>query len=122
MFCGCCKRPSLTHKFTVLQVHVVGATNREALKDSNLFALKIVQDFFRKYTKIEPRRVAEFAYNFEHLAIDSRLEIAFEGKPKGFDAPSYKVLQTKHRQGLLYSTSKPDLLRGTSHRVTSITT
>jgi hypothetical protein len=83
MFCGCCcKRPSLTHKFTALQVHVVGATNSEALRDSNLLALTIVLDFFRKYTKINPQRVTEFAYNFEHLAIYSRLEIAVEGKPK----------------------------------------
>jgi hypothetical protein len=80
-------------------VHVVGATNREALRDLNLFALKIVQDFFRKYTKIDPQRVAEFAHNFEHLAIDSRLEIAFEGKPKGFDAPSYKVFTNETPSG-----------------------
>jgi hypothetical protein len=100
MFCGCCcKRPSLTHKFTILQVHVVGATNREALRDSNIFALKIVQDFFRKYTKIDPHRVTEFAHNFENLAIDSRLEIAFEGKPKGFEAPSYKVYTNETPSG-----------------------
>jgi hypothetical protein len=33
------------------------------------------------------------------LAIDSRLEIAFEGKPKGFDAPSYKVFTNETPSG-----------------------
>jgi hypothetical protein len=80
-------------------VHVVGATNSEALRDSNLFPLTFVKDLFRKYTKINPQRVAEFAYNFEHLAIDSRLESAFEGKPKGFDAPSYKVFTNETPSG-----------------------
>jgi hypothetical protein len=84
-------------------VHVVGAINREALRDSNIFALKIVQDFFRKYTKIDPHRVTEFAHNFEHLAIDSRLEIAFEGKPKGFEAPSYKVYTNETPSGTVIS-------------------
>lgn len=35
----------------------------------------------------------EFAHNFEYLEVDSRLKIAFEGKPKGFAALSYIVHQ-----------------------------
>jgi hypothetical protein len=97
---ACCgKRSSLTHKFTILQVHVVGATSIEALQNSNLFALTIVKDFFRKYTRINPERLTEFAYNFEHLVIDSRLEIVFEGKPKGFEAPSCKVFTNETPAG-----------------------
>jgi hypothetical protein len=97
---SCCgKRPSLTHKFTILQVHFVGATSSVALTNSNIFALTIVKDFFRKYTKIDPQRVTEVAHNFEHLEVDSRLEIAFEGKPRGSEALSYKVFTNKTASG-----------------------
>jgi hypothetical protein len=97
---SCCgKRRSLTHKFTILQVHVVGATSSVALRNSNIFALTIVKDFFRKYTKSDPQRVTEFAHNFEHLGVDSRLDIAFEGKPRGFEAPSYKVFTNETPAG-----------------------
>jgi hypothetical protein len=33
------------------------------------------------------------------LEVDSRLEIAFEGKPKGFQAPSYKVFTNENPNG-----------------------
>jgi hypothetical protein len=67
--------------------------------DSQIFALTIVRDFFRKYTKFDPQKINEFAYNFENLEIDSRLEIAFQGKPKGFEAPSYKVFTNETSSG-----------------------
>jgi hypothetical protein len=37
--------------------------------------------------------------NFENLEIDSRLEIVFEGKPRGFEAPSYKVFTNETSSG-----------------------
>ncbi|KDR10466.1 hypothetical protein L798_15614 [Zootermopsis nevadensis] len=97
---SCCRRPPpVTHKFTVLLVHVVGATNSGTLIGSNVFARTLVKNFFKKYTKINPQRVNEFAYNFEDLEVDSRLEIAFEGKPKGFAAPSFKVFTNETSTG-----------------------
>jgi hypothetical protein len=58
-----------------------------------------VRNFFRKYTKISPDRIDEYAYKFRNLEVDSRLEIAFEGKPKGFQAPSYKVFTNENSNG-----------------------
>jgi hypothetical protein len=85
--------------FTVLLVHVVAATSPTALQDSDLFALTLVKNFFRKYMKIEPERVDEHAPKFKNLEVDSRLEIAFEGTPKGFQAPSYKVFTNENPNG-----------------------
>jgi hypothetical protein len=85
--------------FTVLLINVVAATTPTALKDSDLFALTLVKGFFRKYTKISPERIEEHAYKFKRLEVDSRLEIAFEGEPKGFQAPSYKVFTNENPNG-----------------------
>jgi hypothetical protein len=85
--------------FTVLLLHVVASTSPTALQNSDLFALALVTNFFRKYTKISPERIDEHAHKFKHLEGDSRLEIAFEGKPKGFQAPSYKVFTNENQNG-----------------------
>jgi hypothetical protein len=85
--------------FTVLLVHVVAATSATALQDSDLFALALVQNFFRKYTKIDPGQVDEHVSKFKNLEVDSRLEIAFKSTPKGFQAPSYKVFTNENPRG-----------------------
>jgi hypothetical protein len=59
----------------------------------------VVKNFFRKYTHINPDRIDEHAHKFKYLEVDSRLEIAFEGKPKGFQAPSYKVFTNENPNG-----------------------
>jgi hypothetical protein len=99
---SCGKRTSLTRKFTILQVRVVGAMSSVALRNSNIFASTTVKVFFRKYTEINPQRVTEFAHNFEHLEVDSRLKIAFERKPKGFDGPSCKVFTNETPSGTAF--------------------
>jgi hypothetical protein len=58
-----------------------------------------VKIFFRKYTKVSPDRIDDHAHKFQHLEFDSRLEIAFEGKLKGFQAPSYKVFTNENSNG-----------------------
>lgn len=90
-----------THPFTVLLVHVVAATSPTALQDSDVFALALVKNFFHKYTKISPERIDEHAPKFQQLGVDSRLEIAFEGTPKGFQAPSYKVFTNENSNGMV---------------------
>jgi hypothetical protein len=60
-------------------VHVVALTPTSALRNSSAFAIQLVQDFFKKYTKIDPERVIELSDRFRNLEVDSRLEIAFEG-------------------------------------------
>jgi hypothetical protein len=58
-----------------------------------------VKSFFSKYTNISPDRIDEHAYKFKRLEVDSRLETAFEGKPKGFQALLYKVFTNKNLNG-----------------------
>jgi hypothetical protein len=77
-----------TPKFTVLLIHVVAATSHTALQDSYLFALVLVKNSFRKYTKFDPAKVDEHAHKCKRLEVNSMTEIAFKGKPRGFQAPS----------------------------------
>jgi hypothetical protein len=80
-------------------IHVVAENGPTALQGSDLFALVLVKNFFHKYTHINPDRVDKHAYKFKRLEVDSWLEIAFEGKPKGFQAPSYKVFMNENSNG-----------------------
>jgi hypothetical protein len=74
-WCSCEERLDLREAplFTVLLVHVVAATSPTALQDSDLFALTLVKNFFRKYTKVSPDRIDDHAHKFRHLEADSRL-------------------------------------------------
>jgi hypothetical protein len=45
--------------------------------------------------------VLELSDRFRNLEIDSRLEIAFEGNPKGFAIPSYSVYNHKSMAGIV---------------------
>jgi hypothetical protein len=101
MNCLCSGKPSsLSRKFTVLLVHVVPSTPVSALRHSSAFAIQLVQDFFKKYTRINPERVIELSDRFWNLEVDSRLEIAFEGKPIGFEVPSYSVYNHQSEYGI----------------------
>jgi hypothetical protein len=64
-----------------------------ALEGSSKYAreLRVVERFIRKYTKLSPVLVGEHAYKFSRLAMDSRLQITFMGKPSRFQAPSFKI-------------------------------
>jgi hypothetical protein len=88
-------------KFTVLLVHVVAATPRTALRHSSAFAIQLIQDFLRKYTKVNPEKVIDLSDRFRHLEVDSRLEIAFEGKPQKFVVPSYAVYNHQSEDGIV---------------------
>jgi hypothetical protein len=37
----------------------------------------------------------------KNLIASSRLEIAFEGRPKGYKTPNYKVFKYEHSKGLI---------------------
>ena len=87
-------------EFTVLLVHVLNVSHPVALEGSSKYARELVERFIRKYTKISPVLVGEHAYKFSRLAVDSRLEITFVGKPSGFQAPSYKVYKYELSEGL----------------------
>jgi hypothetical protein len=78
-------------EFTVLYVHVLYVSHPLALEGSSTYAKELVQRFFRKYTNIDPDRVDAHARKFLRLAADSRIEIAFVGKPRNYQAPSYRI-------------------------------
>jgi len=70
---------------------VVGSTPPSALRHSTPFAIQLVQDLLKEHTKIDIGKVAELSDRFCNLEVDSRLEIVFKGKPRGFAAPSHSV-------------------------------
>jgi hypothetical protein len=73
-------------EFTVLLVHVLNVSHPVALEGSRKYAREQVERFIHKYTKLSPVLVGEHAYKFSRLAVDSRLEVTFVGKPSGFQA------------------------------------
>ena len=89
-FCTDSRKPDI-QKFTVLLVHVVGSTPPSALRHSTPFAIQLVKDFFKEHTKVDIDKVTELSDRFRNLEVDSRLEIVFKGKPKGFEIPSHAV-------------------------------
>jgi len=102
MNCFCIgSRKPLTQKFTVLLVHVVGSTPQSALRHSTPFAIQLVKDFFIEHTKVDINKVTELSDRFRNLEVDSRLEIVFKGKPKGFDVPSHAVFTHQSEYGLV---------------------
>jgi hypothetical protein len=59
-----------------------------------------VQDFFKKYTQINPQRVVELSDRFRNLEIDSGPAIGFEEKLKGFEAP-FSVYNHQSENGIM---------------------
>jgi hypothetical protein len=88
-------------KFTELLVHVVGSTSSSALRHSTPFAIQLVQNFLAEHTTIHPSKVTELSDRFRNLEVDSRLETAFKGKPKRFEAPSHSVFTHQSEYGLV---------------------
>jgi hypothetical protein len=99
--CACGKGIDLRDAplFTVLSIHVVAAERPTSLQDSDLFALVLAKNLFRKYTNINPDRIDEHAHKLKRLEVDSQLKIIFARKPKLFQAPSYKVFKNKNPNG-----------------------
>jgi hypothetical protein len=79
---------------------VLNVSHPLALEGSSVYAKQLVERFFRKYTRIDPALVEEHAHKFLRLAADSRLEIAFVGRPVGFQAPSYKIYKYEPSEAL----------------------
>jgi hypothetical protein len=60
-----------------------------------------VDRFFKKYTHIDGSQIEPHTHKFRNLISSSRLEIVFEGRPKGYRTPNYKVYKYEHSQGLV---------------------
>ena len=55
---------------------------------------------FKKYTQIDISYIDTHEHKFRHLIAESRLEIAFTGRPRGFNVSSYKIYRYEHSEGL----------------------
>jgi hypothetical protein len=80
---------------------VVVATPKSALRHSSPFAIELVQDFFKKHTRLNPAKVFQLSDRFRNLEIHSRLEIGFEGKPRNFEVPSFAVYSHQSEYGIV---------------------
>jgi hypothetical protein len=103
MACCCCGGGRKAHgdtEFTVLFVQVLNVSHPLALEESSVYAKHLVQRFFSKYTNIDPDQVEAHARKFLGLVAGSRIEIAFVGHPKHFQAPSYKIYKYEPSPGL----------------------
>jgi hypothetical protein len=98
--CCCPKKTFGDTEFTVLLVQVLNVSHPLALEGSSVYAKQLVKRFFQKYTRIDPALVEEHAHKFLRLAADSRLEIAFVGRPVGFKAPSYNIYKYEPAEAL----------------------
>ena len=98
---SCCwGKDSTIKEFTFLLIHVLHVSHPAALEGSTYYACEIVNRFFRKYTQIDISNIDPHEHKFRPLIAQSRLEIAFAGRPRGFKVPSYKIYKYEHSEGL----------------------
>jgi hypothetical protein len=88
-------------EFTVWLIHVPHVSHPAALKGSARYVMEIVDGFFfSKYTSIDVSHIDLHTHKFRNLAVESRLEIAFVGRPKGYKVPNRTVYNYEHSEGL----------------------
>jgi hypothetical protein len=71
-----------------------------ALEGSTRYAREIVDRFFSQHTRIDVRHIEPYNNKFRNLTVESRLEIAFAGRPKNFRVPNYKIYKYELAEGL----------------------
>ena len=91
---------STVKDFTFLLVHVLHVSHPAALEGSTRYAREIVDGFFKKYTSIDVSYIEEHNHKFRNLIAESRLGVAFAGRPKGYKVPNYKIYKYEHSEGL----------------------
>lgn len=88
---SCCCFQKRSRWFTHLLVHIVSISNPSALLTIDAVARRIVTKFFADHTSIDESELEIHFNKFKHLQVDSKIEIAFEGKPRNFKVPNYTV-------------------------------
>ena len=86
--------------FTFLLIHVLHVSHPAALEVSTRYEREIVNRFFSEHTQIDVSYIEPHNHKFRNLVVESRLEIAFVGRPKGFRAPNCKIYKYEHSEGL----------------------
>ena len=97
----CCLGTNSTVKeFTVLLIQVLRVSHPAALEGSTHYAREIVNRFLKKFTQIDISYIKPHEHKFRHFIAESRMEIAFAGRPRGFKVPSYKIYKYEHSEWL----------------------
>ena len=96
----CCRPGGAVKEFTFLLIRVLHVSHPAALEGSTRYAREIVDQFFSEHTQIDVRLIETYNNKFRNLGVDSRLEIAFAGRPKGIKVPNCKVYKYEHLEGL----------------------
>jgi hypothetical protein len=96
----CIGRGATVKEFTFLLIHVLHVSHPAALQGSTRYAREIVDRFFCEHTRNDVSHIEPHNHKFHHLTVESRLEIAFAGRPRGFKVPNYKIYKYEHSEGL----------------------
>jgi hypothetical protein len=96
----CLGRQATVRNFTVLLIHVLHVSHPAALEGSTRYAREIVDKFFQAHTQIDTSYIDPHDCKFRNLTVESRLEIAFVGKPKGLKVPNHKLYKYELAEGL----------------------
>jgi len=97
----CCVQLNNTVKeFTILLIQVLHVSHPSALEGSTRYARELVERFFREHTDIDVRNIETHDHKFRNLSVNSRLEIAFVGKPRRYKVPYYTIYKYEHSEGL----------------------
>jgi len=95
----CCLGTGATVKeFTVLLIHVLQVSHPAALEGSTRYAREIVDRFFCEHTHIDTSYIEPYNNRFRNLTVESRLEIAFAGRPRNFKVLNYKIYKYEHSE------------------------
>jgi len=97
----CCTGEVATVKeFTFLLIHVLHVSHPAALERSTRYAREIVDRYFSEHTQIDIGHIELHNYKFRNLAVESRLEIAFAGRPKRYKVPNFKIFKYDYSEVL----------------------
>jgi hypothetical protein len=96
----CLCRDSSVREFTVLLIHVLHVSHPAALEGSTHYVREIVEGFFSNYTRIDISRIEPHIHKFCNLTVESRLEIAFAGRPRGYKVPNSTIYKYAHSEGV----------------------
>jgi hypothetical protein len=96
----CLCRDSTVREFTVLLIHVLHVSHPAALEGSTHYAHEIVEGFFSNYTHTDISHIEPHIHKFRNLTVESRLEIAFAGRPRGYKVPNSTIYKYAHSEGL----------------------
>jgi hypothetical protein len=96
----CLWRSSTVKEFTILLIHVLHVSHPAALEGSTRYAREIVDGFSKEHTDIGNSYIEPHNRKFCNLVVESRLEIAFAGKPKRYKVPNCNLFKFEYSEGL----------------------